>query len=56
MLHETRPQLTNDEPVPKSLAHRISDRIGPGSVSVVRTGDRTFEGLNERGSVIRIAM
>ncbi|GAA1844243.1 OsmC family protein [Agromyces salentinus] len=35
-------------------AHRISDRIGPGSVSVVRTGDRTFEGLNERGSVIRI--
>ncbi|MGI9821820.1 OsmC family protein [Agromyces sp. Marseille-Q5079] len=35
-------------------AHRISERIGPGSVSVARTGDRTFEGLNERGATIRI--
>ncbi|MCP2371118.1 putative OsmC-like protein [Agromyces terreus] len=34
--------------------HAVSERIGPGSVSVARTGDRTFEGLNERGATIRI--
>ena len=35
-------------------AHQVSDRIGPGSVSVTRTGERTFEGMNERGSTVRI--
>lgn len=35
-------------------AHRVSERIGPGSVSVTRTGSRTFEGMNERGSTVRI--
>ncbi|WP_448810960.1 OsmC family protein [Agromyces bauzanensis] len=35
-------------------AHQVSERIGPGSVSVVRTGARTYEGLNERGSTVRI--
>ena len=35
-------------------AHRVSERIGPGSVSVTRTGTRTFEGMNERGSTVRI--
>ena len=35
-------------------AHRVSERIGPGSVSVTRTGSRTYEGMNERGSTVRI--
>jgi uncharacterized OsmC-like protein len=35
-------------------AHRVSQRIGPGSVSVTRTGPRTYEGLNERGATVRI--
>lgn len=35
-------------------AHQVSDRIGPGSVSVTRTGTRTYEGLNERGATVRI--
>jgi len=35
-------------------AHRVSERIGPGSVSVTRTGARTYEGMNERGSTVRI--
>lgn len=35
-------------------AHQVSERIGPGSVSVVRTGPRTYEGMNERGSTVRI--
>lgn len=35
-------------------AHRVSERIGPGSVSVTRTGTRTYEGMNERGSTVRI--
>lgn len=35
-------------------AHRVGDRIGPGSVSVTRTGSRTYEGMNERGSTVRI--
>ncbi|SIN93390.1 OsmC family protein [Agromyces cerinus] len=35
-------------------AHQVSERIGPGSVSVSRTGERTFEGVNERGSTVRI--
>lgn len=34
--------------------HQVSDRIGPGSVSVTRTGPRTYEGLNERGATVRI--
>lgn len=42
-----------DEPQTPT-AHRISERIGPGSVSVVRTGPRTYEGLNERGTTLRI--
>jgi uncharacterized OsmC-like protein len=35
-------------------AHRVSDHIRPGSVSVTRTGSRTYEGMNERGSTVRI--
>ncbi|MFC5790381.1 hypothetical protein EDM22_12720 [Agromyces tardus] len=35
-------------------AHQVSDRIAPGSVSVTRTGTRTYEGLNERGSTVLI--
>lgn len=35
-------------------AHRVSERIGPGSVSVTRTGARTYEGMNERGSTVPI--
>ena len=35
-------------------AHQVSERIGPGSVSVTRTGTRTYEGLNERGATVRI--
>ena len=35
-------------------AHQVSERIGPGSVSVTRTGGRTYEGLNERGATVRI--
>lgn len=36
-------------------AHQVSDRIGPGSVSVTRTGPRSYEGMNERGATVRIA-
>ena len=35
-------------------AHEVSSRIGPGSVSVARTGSRTYEGMNERGSTMLI--
>ena len=35
-------------------AHQVSAHIGPGSVSVTRTGTRTYEGMNERGSTVRI--
>ena len=35
-------------------AHRVSEHIGPGSVSVTRTGTRTYEGMNERGSTVLI--
>ncbi|GAA4373783.1 hypothetical protein [Agromyces bauzanensis] len=42
-----------DEPTAER-AHCVSERIGPGSVSVVRTGTRTHEGRNERGSTVRI--
>ena len=35
-------------------AHRVSDRIAPGSVSVARTGPRTYQGMNERGSTVLI--
>lgn len=34
--------------------HQVSERIGRGSVSVTRTGPRTYEGLNERGATVRI--
>ncbi len=36
------------------IAHEVSSRIGPGSVSVARTGTRTYEGMNERGSTVLI--
>lgn len=36
-------------------AHQVSGRIGPGSVSVTRTGPRSYEGMNERGATVRIA-
>lgn len=35
-------------------AHQISERMGPGSVSVVRVGPRMYEGLNERGATLRV--
>lgn len=35
-------------------AHQVSERIGPGSVSVARTGPRTYQGMNERGSTVLI--
>lgn len=35
-------------------AHQVSERIGPGSVSVVRVGPRMYEGLNERGATLRV--
>lgn len=35
-------------------AHQVSAHIGPGSVSVTRTGTRTYEGMNGRGSTVRI--
>ncbi|WP_164863604.1 OsmC family protein [Agromyces sp. LHK192] len=35
-------------------AHRVSDRIGPGSVSVTRLGPRRYEGMNERGATVSI--
>lgn len=35
-------------------AHRVSTSIGSGSVSVTRTGPRTYEGMNERGSTVAI--
>lgn len=38
----------------QEVAHQVSEHIGPGSVSVTRTGTRTYEGMNERGSTVRI--
>ncbi|WP_353816085.1 OsmC family protein [Agromyces sp. SYSU T00266] len=35
-------------------AHAVGERIARGSVSVTRTGRRTYEGLNERGSTVLI--
>lgn len=37
-----------------TVAHRVSGRIAHGSVSAARTGDRTFQGLNESGATVRI--
>ena len=34
--------------------HRVSERIGPGSVSVARIGPRRYEGLNEKGATVQI--
>lgn len=36
------------------IVHEVSSRIGPGSVSVARTGTRTYQGMNERGSTVLI--
>jgi uncharacterized OsmC-like protein len=36
------------------IAHQVGERIERGSVSVARTGDRTYEGMNERGDTVRI--
>jgi uncharacterized OsmC-like protein len=47
--------VTNGEEQPKAEhAHRVSERIGPGSVSVTRVGPRMYEGLNERGATLRV--
>ena len=35
-------------------AHRVSEHIGPGSVSVTRVAPRRYEGLNERGATVQI--
>jgi len=45
---------TADEQPTTQYAHRVSERIGPGSVSVTRIGPRMFEGLNERGATVRV--
>ncbi len=54
----THEDSTTDDPLEPhdetAAAHQVSARIGPGSVSVTRTGRRTYEGLNERGSTVRI--
>ena len=34
--------------------HAVSERIGPGSVSVTRIAPRRYEGLNERGATVAI--
>ena len=34
--------------------HAVSERIGPGSVSVTRIAPRRYEGLNERGATVQI--
>ena len=34
--------------------HAVSERIGPGSVSVTRVAPRRYEGLNERGATVQI--
>ncbi|WP_254431413.1 OsmC family protein [Agromyces sp. Marseille-P2726] len=44
---------TTDEPTAEH-AHQVSDRLGPGSVSVTRVGPRMYEGLNERGATLRV--
>jgi uncharacterized OsmC-like protein len=44
---------TTDEPTAEH-AHQVSERIGPGSVSVTRVGPRMYEGLNERGATLRV--
>ncbi|WP_139416364.1 OsmC family protein [Agromyces laixinhei] len=35
-------------------AHAVSERIGPGSVSVTRVAPRRYAGLNERGATVAI--
>ena len=45
---------TADEQPTTQYAHAVSDRIGPGSVSVTRIGPRMYEGLNERGATLRV--
>ena len=35
-------------------AHAVSERIGPGSVSVTRVAPRRYQGLNERGATVAI--
>ena len=45
---------TADEQPLTEYAHRVSERIGPGSVSVTRIGPRLYEGLNERGATLRV--
>jgi uncharacterized OsmC-like protein len=45
---------TADEQPLTEYAHRVSERIGPGSVSVTRIGPRMYEGLNERGATLRV--
>ena len=45
---------TAEEQPTTEYAHRVSERIGPGSVSVTRVGPRMYEGLNERGATLRV--
>jgi uncharacterized OsmC-like protein len=45
---------TAAEPTPEQHPHQVSERIGPGSVSVVRVAPRMYEGLNERGATVRV--
>ena len=45
---------TADEQPTTQHAHAVSERIGPGSVSVARIGPRMYEGLNERGATLRV--
>ncbi|KZE93209.1 MULTISPECIES: OsmC family protein [unclassified Agromyces] len=34
--------------------HQVSERIGPGSVSVARVAPRRYVGLNEKGATVQI--
>ena len=36
------------------IAHQLSDRTAHGSVSVARTGTRTYQGLNESGEIVLV--
>lgn len=45
---------TADEQPLTEHAHRVSERIGPGSVSVTRVAPRLYEGLNERGATLMV--
>lgn len=52
--HDGIEGVTTTDETASEHAHQVSDRIGPGSVSVTRIGPRMYEGLNERGATLRV--